>query len=107
MRLTKKSNKLGYCLRHSSISANKCWNKLGQLEDIEDELGIDLIKVCLFALNGGYYKGESPSATPTHIAKEDIKTNFAFEQFDCYEGDLQLYFKDYGKTWALTKEKLL
>ena len=81
--------------------------ELSQLEDIEKEIGIDLNKVCLFAMNGGYYKGESPLALPVHISKEDIDVNFAFRYFNCYDACLSLFFKDYGKTWALTKEELI
>ena len=83
------------------------FEKLANLEDIEKELGIDLIKVCSFAMNGGYYKGESPLAQPTDISPTSIVVNFLFKYFDCYDNCLALYFKDYGKTWALTKEELL
>ena len=41
MRLTKKSEKLGYCLRNSRFRVNQCWNKLGQLEDILEKYNID------------------------------------------------------------------
>jgi hypothetical protein len=41
MRLTKKSDKLGYCLRNSHFRVNQCWNKLGQLEDILEKFGIE------------------------------------------------------------------
>lgn len=81
-------------------------HKLGMLEDIEEELGIELIKVCLFALKGGYYKAESSLATPTHISPTDIDVDFFFKYFNCYDSCISLYFKDYGKTWALTKEEL-
>ena len=105
MRLTFLYPNGNYYIRSGTL-LTRAYNKLGQLENIEDEFGIDLVKVCLFALNGGYYKGESPLATPTNISPTDIVVNFLFKYFDCYDNCLSLYFKDYGKTWALTKEEL-
>ena len=79
--------------------------KLGQLEDIEEELGIDLITL---------FKA---------VEQQKIWTNF-HNEIDCCDeceyrlGDIYIYFywengkhlvfdlKDYGKTWALTKEEL-
>lgn len=85
-------------------------DKLGELEDIEEELGIDLITLfnayhCGFYIKyengfigfirGGQYYLEVGLETKCFIVKE-------FEP-----NGTRWYFKDYGKTWALTKEELL
>lgn len=78
--------------------------KLCQLEDIEDELGIDLVKLIECVRNE---KG---------IWKKDFNGGLINTRcmLTCYFGKWQIYdkeniyeLKDYGKTWALTKEELL
>ena len=87
-------------------------NKLGQLEDIEDELGIDLITLFKALKNGIYFKHK--------IQRDDIILHTKIDFFclsikalvNKYTDELDDYhftnyfFKDYGKTWALTKEEL-
>lgn len=68
---------------------SKIADKLGQLEDIEEELGIDLITL-FKALKDGYWY------------KED--NEIIFEEPNG-EG-LREMLCGYGKTWALTKEEL-
>ena len=70
------------------------WNKLGQLEDIEDELGIDLIILFKMIRDGFYIK-----------TSDDIlffKNEDKYEMLKKYKD----FTNDYGKTWALTKEEL-
>lgn len=83
-------------------------NKLGQLEDIEDELGIDLITL-------------HKSFEEDIWIKIDNKIMFVpydKKDFVFYEGNINCYplkepwgytvsIDDYGKTWALTEEELL
>lgn len=86
----------------------ECYNKLGQLEDIEEELGIDLIT---------YFKIKKAKSVFVKESGNDISEMLVRNSKDnidvCYKGfvnipecDSSLYFKDYGKTWALTKEEL-
>ena len=82
--------------------------KLGQLEDIEEELGIDLITLFKAYTNGFYVKGEKEKQ---YIDFESPLNAIAFknkEMFYRHKWSYQ-YVKlyDYGKTWALTKEELL
>lgn len=79
--------------------------KLQQLEDIEEELGIDL-PILFKALKNGIYVIED---NDNYIVEDSIKsiehwadgwgitTNMEY---------LELSFSDYSKTWALTKEEL-
>ena len=108
---------IGEYVRHSL-------NKLGQLEDIEDTVGIDLIT--LFKA----LKQETLFIKTDFDIKETIKNgegwgmkHFEFENGEpiifaqiLYSNDithkewltpLRLKLTDYGKTWALTKEELL
>ena len=94
--------------------------KLGQLEDIEDELGIDLITL---------FKGKTFEELFNEVWIKDIRTNKKGERIP-YTHKARIYsyikakyllvystdvcdcvnryeIKDYGKTWALTKEELL
>lgn len=77
-------------------------NKLGQLEDIEEELGIDLITLFKALKNGIWLKDEKDQFIPYHCLLRDDFILVLYE--DIYKKEYLL--KDYGKTWALTKEEL-
>lgn len=97
--------------------------ELGQLEDIEDELGIYLITL-FKALNKGFYIKYNNKIVHIHPDKH-ITINFWYKTInvfippkffiDCKKGtdysseeiDEEYEFEDYGKTWALTREELL
>lgn len=86
-------------------------DKLGQLEDIEEELGIDLITL-FKALKNGFWSIDKKN----HIYKmKPTEGNGGamsfYASYDCIIKENaydEQYFllKDYGKTWALTKEEL-
>ena len=107
-------------------------NKLGKLEDIEEELGVSLeaifkaYKVGIWT-KGGYYDACYLDANPVfvkgkelHIGfnwylqydNEDLDNSFQEEDALCLfsmEYEDKIYctrLKDYGKTWALTREEL-
>ena len=109
-RLTKNVNKNvgGHQYRWNDEDApcNAVLNKLGQLEDIEDELGIDLITL-FKALTNDVYLYHNKKLTKC----EQAPCLLCFDNEYClefhFEHDLeQVYLKDYGKTWALTREEL-
>lgn len=132
MRLTEEDG----TLRLESINDdkwNKAINKLGQLEDIEDELGIDLITLFKAFKNGIWSKGsryhgcctenEPCFIKPTALElgtvwytekehKNDIDSSSEESGALClytHDYELEVYcvrVKDYGRTWALTKEEL-
>ena len=90
-------------------------NKLGKLEDIEERIGIDLIKLFdgLNEINSSIYIIHKGSIINVPVRFGDI--NFydgcgpigngkPIYFFDLKEG--QYFFKDYGKTWAFTKKEL-
>lgn len=89
--------------------------KLGQLEDIEEELGIELLTLFKALKNGIYYKEtlsgriyEKYINEFLYISFEDKALIYLTDDFAHSTSMFMYYeFDDYGKTWALTKEELL
>lgn len=85
-------------------------NHIGELLKLEDELGIDLVTLFKALKNGiwvkfyplDYYEKE----TIKFAGKFYFGATFDFDKpiFRFYQREYKL--KDYGKTWALTKEEL-
>lgn len=125
-RLTRRSG-IGYIARNQycdydavltdaqlEAAYSQCVYKLGELEDIEEELGIDLITL-LTVLTNGYafwkydnfiYKVEIEGITNCHL-----KVNtWYYEDFNKngkrYGDKFSIDIKDYGKMWALTEAEL-
>lgn len=90
-------------------------NKLGQLEDIEEELGIDIITLAKALKeglwidhykNGDLYHMQMPlihSDYDSRREKSPIRVYLTYQKNGEWHN---VEFKDYGKTWALTKEEL-
>lgn len=80
-------------------------DKLGKIEDIEEELGIDLITL-FKALKQGYIY--YPINCPNDCYKYKIECIYMKPRIHLYvaDGVGGCYMEDYGKTWALTKEEL-
>lgn len=111
MRLT---DGIGRRLVFGNKYATQLFDKLKLLEDIEEELGIDLVTLFKALKNGVYYKytfNDKHSGFITLIEFSDFVDI-------CYDSDFKEWCidirgmshfttKDYGKTWALTKEELL
>ena len=82
-------------------------NEMIEYKTIEEELGIDLVTLIKANNDGAYYKEDLRH----YIAHVDLKHKCvrlvkhyeAEDDFDCQ----YVMFKDYGKTWCLTKEELL
>jgi len=79
----------------------KIVNELIQYKKIEEELGIDLITLFKALKNGFYTKTARYTGYGMGVSIEKKCLWREEWQDDIY------YFKDYGKTWALTKEELL
>ena len=83
--------------------------KLKHYEDIEEELGIDLVTL-VKALNGLYYKFRPEDR---EISKMKVPMLRIINGEYCWICPkwmtttwMSVLVKDYGKTWALTKEEL-
>ncbi len=105
MRLTKKT-KYGY--ENENCEITQCSDKLGQLEEIEEELEIDLIILFKALKNGIKAKwGQNEIVELTILGGCQLWFNQkCFQLIDYNNKEWLYYFKDYGKTWALTKEEL-
>lgn len=78
-------------------------------KDIEEELGIDL-RIYFSALKYGVYYYSNSQLTkdavyPISNFLTDYNDKLSYSFMTKFEKQL-LYFNDYGKTWALTKEEL-
>lgn len=92
-----------------SENGYQCLEKLYKLEDIEEELGIDLITL-FKALKDGVYIYEPYDYTgiwidPSVVKVEVMTFNDKYIYFNS-QNIPSAEIKDYGKTWALTKEEL-
>ena len=109
-RLTNKNMEFTLGRMNSKTIFNKIYRKLSQLEDIEEELGIDLIT--LFKAQQIYWRikyidtGEYSEIKKSYRVHYDFtrKQFLVYWEYDYFGFSLEL--KDYGKTWALTKEEL-
>lgn len=100
------------------LIANELTDKLGQLEDIEDFIGIDLLTIIKALTNGIYFKTAKHTGfikgnkirLASHltyvISLEETKTLFTGLKIIFGQTGICLDSYDYGKTWALTKEEL-
>lgn len=89
--------------------------RLKHYEDIEEELGIDLIFLFRILKNRKImYKYDVGILRPKILIEEFKIDGLAFDDgqyglwiYDKYEDNgFFVYTKDYGKTWALTREEL-
>lgn len=87
----------------NNICCNDRVQKLGQLEDIEKELGIDLLTL-FQALKEGIYTIHSHGERLDPCLAYDRVIGYILD-FQ-YEPEVECILSDYGKTWALTKEEL-
>lgn len=114
MRLTERKVAYPHCDKQGNITQvnyieikdkKLAEEKLCQLEDIEDELGIDLITLFKALKNGIYVK------TKYGISRHHTIHLMKWLQTDTYclyyRPYSHIWFKDYCKTWALTMEELL
>ena len=85
--------------------------KLQELEDLEEELGIDFITLFKALKNGVYYFSYDGQLIHDYV----ILTNNYIDvgahdkisySFMTFLEKRTLLFTDYGKTWVLTKEEL-
>lgn len=104
-RLTKK-NDIGYFPTYERETKENYYDlihKLGKLEDIEEELGIDLITL-FKALRDGVFINEDGSVYKDCIKSiEHWSDGWGFISNDDY---IEALFEDYGRTWALTREEI-
>lgn len=97
-------------------NSNACVDKLGKLEDIEEQLGVDLITLfkALNVRDGVWVKDKEYGLCNWSMGQlwfgynSSKSESFINPQIYFLKDGGYSYFKlsDYGKTWALTKEEL-
>ena len=107
MRLTKyepqENNMFPYQLQEDELRNElTAIHKLGLLEDLEEKLGVNLLIFVKAILIGFYYKDVSSHNIPYIGFARGKRINKNYFRVNNHP----FYFKDYGKTWALTKEEL-
>lgn len=105
MRLTCKTAN-GYCDMSIATRENKL-HKLGQLEDIEDDLGIDLVTLFTALTKGIYYKDYNGEIKYINTPAIWLKVECYNEWLECHWVIEQHRLENYGKDWALTEGELL
>ena len=78
--------------------------KLCYLEDIEEELGIDLITLFKAQTQGFYIINVSNKIEKVRLS--EWRFNLIKKEVHRVQWNNHLLFADYGKTWSLTKEEL-
>lgn len=109
-RLTYKVNDV-YYVKEGKKDFNELAQKLGQYEDLEEELGCPL-EVREKTLNSFYCpKFENDKKLYTYYVyafnNEELFIRLIYSQYDeYYNEETTVLLKDYGKTWALSKNEL-
>ena len=102
-------------IKYNSIEDDsECIDKLGELEDIEEKLGIDLktyVKSTKIEENQVVYIKYKKPEEDQYIIEEQYIADRYYGYYLCkfsfeFAGQFTCYIKDYGKTWALTREEL-
>lgn len=117
-RLTKKSSN-GFLPKYERETKENYYDlvyKLGQLEDLEEEIGIDLITLFKALKNGIWTNQEQTygDAKQGKIRFFQVRLLLEEKSIGCIHNSIwkgeevikRLYLKNYGITWALTKEEL-
>lgn len=105
-----------FSLRNKLIGTSEVddsmYKKLKSLEDIEEEIGIDLITLFKALKEGFYHIDKEKHIYTSKPTKGNCGSMSYYACLDCIIaedvfGDQYIYsLKDYGKVWALTKEEL-
>ena len=106
-RLTKKNN-IGYFPAYERETKENYYDlvhKLGVLEDLEEEIGIDFITLSKILKQRFVYDNDQVKIEllGLHIKSDELYL-YGFVEDTMHAVYLRL--KDYGKTWTITKEKL-
>ena len=81
-------------------------DKLGQLEDLEEEIGVDFITLVKMLKDDVYINDGGIVNEIGRIYKEQVKSIEHWPVWGFTVGDdCEYAFKDRGKTWALDKEE--
>ena len=94
--------------RHTIATKLDSIHKLGQLEDIEEELGIDLITLFKASKQGIFVKEQNTNEKEVDFEEItlDLDNKLLLFRHPRKEIGKGRVLSHYGKTWALTREEL-
>ena len=90
---------------------DEAYKKLYKLENLEEELGIDLITLFKALKYGGYYYTSQNQLTHDYVWLYDnyisagFRENSSYSFMTCFQKQI-LLFEDYGVTWAIYRPEL-
>ena len=119
-RLTKKEGVITQIDKDGNITKNnfievkdkdEAYKKLCQLEDIEEEIGIELTTLFKSLKYGVYYFTSQNQLTHDYVWLYDnyvsaiLRDKLSYSLLTCFQKQI-LSFEDYGKTWSIYREAL-
>ena len=119
-RLTKKEGVITQIDKDGNITKNnlievkdkdEAYKKLCQLEDIEEEIGIELTTLFKALKYGVYYYTSQNQLTHDYVWLYDnyvsasVRDKLSYSLLTCFQKQI-LSFEDYGVTWSIYRETL-
>ena len=119
-RLTKKEGVITQIDKDGNITKNnlievkdkdETYKKLCQLEDIEEEIGIELTTLFKALKYGVYYYTSQNQLTHDYVWLYDnyvsasVRDKLSYSLLTCFQKQI-LSFEDYVKTWSIYRENL-
>ena len=119
-RLTKKEGVITQIDKDGNITKNnlievkdkdEAYKKLCQLEDIEEEIGIELTTLFKALKYGVYYYTSQKQLTHDYVWLYDnyvsasVRDKLSYSLLTCFQKQI-LSFEDYGKAWSIYREHL-
>ena len=119
-RLTKKEGVITQIDKDGNLTKNnfievkdkdEAYKKLCQLEDIEEEIGIELTTLFKSLKYGVYYFTSQNQLTHDYVWLYDnyvsaiLRDKLSYSLLTCFQKQI-LSFEDYGKTWSIYREAL-
>lgn len=119
-RLTKKEGAITQIDKDGNITKNEfievidkdeAYKKLCQIEDIEEEIGIDLITLFKALKYGVYYYTSQKQLTHDYVWLYDnyvsasVRDKLSYSLLTCFQKQI-LSFEDYGTTWSIDRKEL-
>ena len=93
------------------LDIDEACNKLFELEEIEEEIGIELTTLFKALKYGVYYYTSQNQLTHDYVWLYDnyvsasVRDKLSYSLLTCFQKQI-LSFEDYGKTWSIYSEAL-
>lgn len=107
-RLTERNDDYPYGYAAITFSEPSVLRKLGQLEDIEEEMNFNLFDILNHLKKGVWLRDDCDNGNPQFVRDVTLGYDYCDDDFGWYIGyGFDNYpLSSYGKVWAFTKEEL-